>query len=229
MMCLNDRYPDCYCVDVINEIAADPDELYFFKENNIPLYEFDENGIRIDDWYKLLGKDYYIEIFKLARQVFGENTKLFYNDCNEGNKEKQKTYSFIINNIKEYENKYNIHLLDGFGMQSHFWGSEDENIEYMDNLYSFYTNLDLEIQITEFDVSNHSNKNVQNSIFENFIKIIPKYNITNFTTWGLNDLVSWYSEYDATLIDKDCNFKSFTQKYIDTFSNKNSKRKEDNK
>ena len=186
---------------------------------NKPIYEFDENGIRKDDWYNLIGKDYYIEIFKIARKIFG-NIKLFYNDCNEGNKLKQKYFTNIITNIKQYEKENNIHLIDGFGMQSHYWGSNDENKKYMENMYSFYTKLNLEIQITEFDISNHSTKKMQESIFENFIEVIQNYNINTFTTWGLNDLVSWYSEYDATLIDKNCDFKDFTQKYLNYFSNK---------
>lgn len=220
MICLKERYPRAYCVDVINEMAADPDELNAFKEEGIPLYEYDENGIRKDFWYKTLGKYYYIEIFQLARDVFGNDVKLFYNDNNEGNKEKQKTFITIINNIKEYEKSTGNHIIDGFGMQSHFWGSNDETKDFMEKMYSFYTNLELEIQITEFDVCNHSTKEIQNSIFKNFIEVAPKYGIDTFTMWGLNDIVSWCGEDDASLIDSECNFKSFTEKYLKAFSNK---------
>ncbi len=220
MQCLKDRYPNAYCVDVINEMAADPDEIRIYKEEGLPIYEYDDEGIRMDYWYKTLGKHYYIEIFKMAREIFGEDVKLFYNDCNEGNKEKQKIYTTAINYIKEYEKQNGIHLLDGFGMQSHYWGSEDESKEYMEELYSFYTSLGLEIQITEFDVSNHSNKDIQNSIFNNFIDVAPKYGIETFTMWGLNDIVSWYGEDEASLVDKNCDLKSFTEKYLKAFSNK---------
>lgn len=220
MQCLKDRYPNAYCVDVINEMAADPDEIRIYKEEGLPIYEYDDEGIRMDYWYKTLGKHYYIEIFKMAREIFGEDVKLFYNDCNEGNKEKQKMFITAINNIKEYERQNGVHLIDGFGMQSHYWGSEDESKEYMEELYSFYTSLGLEIQITEFDVSNHSNKEIQNSIFNNFIEIAPKYGIETFTMWGLNDIVSWYGEDEASLVDKNCNLKPFTEKYLKAFSNK---------
>ena len=218
MECLKERYPNAYCVDVINEMAADPDEIRIYKEEGLPIYEYDDEGIRIDYWYKTLGKHYYIEIFKLAREVFGNDIKLFYNDCNEGNKEKQKIFVTAINNIKKYEQENNIKLLDGFGMQSHYWGSEDENKEYMEDIYLFYTRLDLEIQITEFDVSNHSTKEIQESIFNNFVEVAPKYGIEIFTTWGLNDIVSWHSEYEASLVNSNCEFKSFTEKYLKAFS-----------
>ena len=220
MQCLKDRYPNAYCVDVMNEIAADPDEIRIYKEEGLPIYEYDDEGIRMDYWYKILGKHYYIEIFKMAREIFGEDVKLFYNDCNEGNKEKQKMFTTAINNIKEYERQNGVHLIDGFGMQSHYWGSEDESREYMEDLYSFYTSLGLEIQITEFDVSNHSNKDIQNSIFNNFIEVAPKYGIETFTMWGLNDIVSWYGEDEASLVDKNCDLKPFTEKYLKVFSSK---------
>lgn len=220
MQCLKDRYPNAYCVDVINEMAADPDEIRIYKEEGLPIYEYDDEGIRMDYWYKILGKHYYIEIFKMAREIFGEDVKLFYNDCNEGNKEKQKMFTTAINNIKEYERQNGVHLIDGFGMQSHYWGSEDESREYMEDLYSFYTSLGLEIQITEFDVSNHSNKDIQNSIFNNFIEVAPKYGIETFTMWGLNDIVSWYGEDEASLVDKNCDLKPFTEKYLKVFSSK---------
>lgn len=220
MQCLKDRYPNAYCIDVINEMAADPDEIRIYKKEGLPIYEYDDEGIRMDYWYNTLGKHYYIEIFKMAREVFGEDVKLFYNDCNEGNKEKQKIFITAINNIKEYERQNGIRLIDGFGMQSHYWGSEDETKEYMEDLYSFYTSLGLEIQITEFDVSNHSNKEIQDSIFNNFIEVVPKYGIETFTMWGLNDIVSWYGEDEASLIDKNCDFKPFSEKYLKAFSNK---------
>lgn len=220
MQCLKDRYPNAYCVDVINEMAADPDEIRIYKEEGLPIYEYDDEGIRMDYWYKTLGKHYYIEIFKMAREIFGEDVKLFYNDCNEGNKEKQKMFVVAINHIKEYERQNGIHLIDGFGMQSHYWGSEDESREYMEDLYSFYTGLGLEIQITEFDVSNHSNKEIQNSIFNNFVEVVPKYGIETFTMWGLNDIVSWYGDDEASLVDKNCDLKPFTEKYLKAFSSK---------
>lgn len=227
MQCLAERYPNCYCVDVINEMAADPDELRFLKEENEPLYKYDDEGIRIDFWYEVLGKYYYIEIFKMARDIFGSSMKLFYNDNNEGNKEKQQIYLKIFENIKKYEAENGIKILDGFGMQSHYWGDETETKEYMEELYSFYTNLGLDIQITEFDVSNHSNKEQQLSIFNNFIDVAKKYDIKAFTMWALNDELSWLSKYSPVLVDSNYDIKDFAQEYIEHFSNKrkNAKRK----
>ena len=220
MECLRDRYPKAYCVDVINEMAADPDEIRFCQEDGLPVYEYDDEGIRIDYWYQALGKHYYVEVFRLAREVFGDEVKLFYNDNNEGNKEKQQTYKTAIGHIRQYEQEHHIRLIDGFGMQCHFWGSAVEDRDMMERMFSFYTSLGVELQITEFDVSCHSTKTIQDSIFNNFVEVASRFGIEVFTTWGLNDVVSWYGDDEASLVDSNCDFKPFTHKYIETFSNK---------
>ena len=165
MQCLKERYPDAYSVELINEIAADPDEIRMLREEGKPVYEVDDEGVRIDEWYRLLGKHYYIEIFRLAREVFGDRIKLFYNDNNEGNREKQIIFKTVIDQIKAYEQEHGIRLIDGFGMQCHFWGSETETRAYMEEMFNHCKRLGVELQITEFDVSNHSTKEIQESIF----------------------------------------------------------------
>lgn len=218
MMCLKERYPKCYCVDVINEMAADPAELRYLKEENKPLYEYDDEGIRIDFWYKVLGKHYYIDIFRMARDIFGDDVKLFYNDNNEGNKEKQKTYKVVFNNFKKYEQEHGVKIFDGFGMQSHFWG--DETKEFMTEMFDFYTSQEIDIQITEFDVSSNCSKEQQYQIFEDFIDVIKDYNISVFIMWGLNDELSWLAEEEPLLVDKNYELKGFAGDYIKHFSNK---------
>ena len=220
LQCLKDRYPDAYSIELINEIAADPDEIRFLRDEGKPVYDVDDEGVRIDDWYRLLGKHYYIEVFRLAREVFGDRIKLFYNDNNEGNREKQIIFKTVIDRIKAYEREHRVRLIDGFGMQCHFWGSEDETRAYMEDMFSFCTSLGIEVQITEFDVSNHSTKEIQESVFNTFPEVARKYGITVFTTWGLNDIVSWLHGEEASLVDADCELKPFTMKYIEAFSGK---------
>ncbi len=220
MQCLKERYPNACGVDLINEIAADPDEIRMLREEGKPLYDVDDEGVRIDGWYRLLGKHYYIEVFWLAREVFGDRIKLFYNDNNEGNREKQVIFKTVIGQIKAYEREHGVHLIDGFGMQCHFWGSEDETRAYMDEMLSFCTDLGMEVQITEFDVSRHSTKEAQESIFSSFPEAARRYGIGVFTTWGLNDIVSWLHGEEASLVDSDCELKPFTMRYIEAFSGK---------
>jgi endo-1,4-beta-xylanase len=220
MQCLKERYPDAYGVELINEIAADPDEIRMLREEGKPVYEVDDEGVRIDEWYRLLGKHYYIEIFRLAREVFGDRIKLFYNDNNEGNREKQIIFKTVIDQIKAYEQEHGIRLIDGFGMQCHFWGSETETRAYMEEMFNHCKRLGVELQITEFDVSNHSTKEIQESIFSSFAEVASQYGIEVFTTWGLNDIVSWLHGEEASLVNSRCDPKPFTMKYIEAFSGK---------
>ncbi|QTE69133.1 endo-1,4-beta-xylanase [Clostridiales bacterium] len=220
MQCLKERYPDAYSVELINEIAADPDEIRILREEGKPVYDVDDEGVRIDDWYKLLGKDYYVEIFRLAREVFGDQIKLFYNDNNEGNREKHIIFKKVISRIKAYEQEHGVRLIDGFGMQCHFWGSENETRQYIEEMFDHCKRLGVELQITEFDVSNHSTKMIQESIFTSFPEVAKQNGIEVFTTWGLNDIVSWLHGEEASLVDSNCDLKSFAMKYIEAFSGK---------
>lgn len=220
MQCLKERYPKAYSAELINEIAADPDELRFLREEGNPVYDYDDEGVRIDDWYQLLGKHYYVELFRLAREVFGPRIKLLYNDNNEGNREKQVYFKTVIDQIKECEQEHRIKLIDGFGMQCHFWGSESEDRTFMEEMLTYCRSLGVELQVTEFDVSNHSTKEIQESIFNNFAEAAPRNGIRVFTTWGLNDTVSWLHGEEASLVDADGNPKAFTMKYIEAFSDK---------
>lgn len=126
----------------------------------------------------------------------------------------------MIDRIREYEREHGVKLIDGFGMQCHFWGSACETREYMEQMFEFLRGLDVELEVTEFDVSNHSTKEIQTSIFENFPEVARRYGIEVFTTWGLNDTIAWLHEEEAALLDYDGNMKSFTMKYIETFSAK---------
>ena len=152
--------------------------------------------------------------------MFGDQIKLLYNDNNEGNREKQIIFKTVIDRIKAYERDHHIRLIDGFGMQCHFWGSADETRAYMEDMFSFCTSLGVEVQITEFDVSNHSTKEIQESIFNTFPEVARQYGIQVFTTWGLNDIVSWLHGEEASLVDANCDLKPFAMKYIEAFSEK---------
>jgi hypothetical protein len=151
-------------------------------------------------------------------EIFGDKIKLLYNDNNEGNREKQRTFKTVIDNIKDYEREHGVKLIDGFGMQCHFWGSEDEDKNFMEEMFQQCSRFGVELQVTEFDVSNHSTKEIQQSIFNNFVEVAQKKGIEIFTTWGLNDIVSWLHGEEASLVDSNCDLKPFTMKYIKAFS-----------
>ena len=88
----------------------------------------------------------------------------------------------------------------------------------MEEMFEQCSRFGVELQVTEFDVSNHSTKEIQQSIFNNFVEVAQKKGIEIFTTWGLNDIVSWLHEEEASLVDSNCDLKLFTMKYIKAFS-----------
>ena len=175
MQCLKERYPNAYSMELINEIAADPAEIRSLKEEGKTVYDFDDEGVRIDEWYKLMGKHYYIELFRMAREIFGDKIKLLYNDNNEGNREKQLTFKTVIDNIKDYEREHGVKLIDGFGMQCHFWGSEDEDKNFMEEMFQQCSRFGVELQVTEFDVSNHRLKKFSNRYLTILRKLLRKW------------------------------------------------------
>ena len=61
---------------------------------------------------------------------------------------------------------------------------------------------------------------IRESIFSTFPEVARQYGIEVFTTWGLNDVVSWLHGEEASLVDADCDLKPFTMKYIEAFSGK---------
>ncbi len=88
----------------------------------------------------------------------------------------------------------------------------------MDEIFSFCMNLGVEVEITEFDVSSHSAKEIQESIFNAFPEAAKQYGIKVFTAWGLNGTVSWLHGDDASLVDSNCGLKPFAMKYTEAFS-----------
>ena len=74
----------------------------------------------------------------------------------------------------------------------------------MEKMFEQCSRFGVELQVTEFDVSNHSTKEIQQSIFNNFAEVAQKKGIEIFTTWGLNDIVSWLHGEEASLVDSNC-------------------------
>lgn len=220
------KYPNCYCWDVINEIANSAD-----KENDSAKVR--NSDLRNSKWNEYIGKDsegndFYIEVLKLARKNLPQGTKLFYNEYDEFEDEKRKSIIGIIDNIKEYEkdhiDEFPNGLLDGIGLQSHY----DIIIppEKMDKTFEEFYKTGKEIQITEADIPvrlykkdgkvEYSKDEIKkvDKLWSQMFKSISKYNIESFTSWGISDELSWFIKEDkgkATLIDEKGNLKSVSK------------------
>lgn len=208
---MGERYPNCYCWDVINEIVPDVQKEGISEEER-------EDGLRHSMWYDYLGEEYYIDVLELARDNLPQGTKLFYNEYGEQNEEKREKILNVIEKIKEYEEREGKVLLDGIGLQSHY---DVNNIteEKIEEIYSDFSRTGKEVQITEIDIiSDTENKSEKfEKLWQKEFECAQKYGIDSFTGWGVCDSLSWYSNFGTqlTMVDKFGNVKEFAREFIE--------------
>lgn len=199
----NTNYPGLiYCWDVVNE-AIEPNSTSgdnYRCENNL--------------WYEVIGPDYIEKAFEYARKYADPDQKLFYNDY--GCYVKEKTFA-IYDMAAALKEKG---LIDGIGMQSHIGMTDPSILDYEWAITKFAT-LDVDIQITELDVSQPDNSETgQQQLATRYKKVFEMYkrlddmgtaNITNVTIWGFTDDRSWLSDETGVkyplLFDKDVQVK----------------------
>lgn len=193
---VQEEYPGViYCWDVVNE-AVDP-------ESADPESPFQCRTKLMQDpnpWYETIGQDYVEMAFTYARKYADSDVKLFYNDYNTYQAPKTDGIYTLCESLKEKG------LIDGIGMQG-YWGIDYPPMSDIENAIKRFSELGLEIQITELSVG------VDKENDDMFKKQADKYseifnllcdmdtqgggsaNITNVTVFGL---VDHYREGDTT-------------------------------
>ncbi len=182
--------PDVEYLDFFNELAYDEGMHGEKRENTTSKGVTLETGIdpkftnskgeKVSVFEHLFGDRYYIDLLLCARKVMAEeekaqnrkiNTKLMYNDFGHENGNKCRNILNILKDIRDYEKEYNIHLLDGVGIQCRLTSdiltvdenkkpnelfSDKRSLENIETFIELARNIDttipLEIQITELDV-----------------------------------------------------------------------------
>ena len=217
MKSVGERYPNCYCWDVINEIVPDIHIPHCSQEER-------EDGLRHSKWFEYLGKDFYIDILEIARDNLPEGTKLFYNEYGEQYPEKRKAIIQIINNIKRYEEKTGKVLLDGIGLQSHYDIEMTE--EQIEEVFRDFSATGKEIQVTEMDVIpgygergqplKYSSEDITkyDKIWKKVFECMNQYGITNFTGWGISDDLTWHLDTKCTMISENGEIKEFARNFL---------------
>lgn len=160
----------------------------------------DDGSLRDCYWKEIIGDDYIWHAFNYANKYAPDHIKLYYNDFNE----QFKTQAIIdlANDLVDEDGKS---LIDGIGCQGHLY-TRDSIDQYILMLKSF-SNLDLDVQITELDISLGTWENVLNPTEENlvdqgkyFYELISKIvrenldgntNVSGITFWGFDDGLSW--------------------------------------
>lgn len=178
-----------YAWDVVNEAIADngggPD------------------GMRITPWYTLIGPDYIEKAFEFARAADPE-AKLYYNDYYTEVPEKREHIYQLLKKLKAKN------LIDGVGLQSHH-GLFSPSIPEIEKTIQQFSQLDLDIQITELDVDSGISPSSplpadiaarQGKRYNDLFELYKKYKdtISSVSIWGVQDEKSYNNH--AMLFDE---------------------------
>ncbi len=178
-----------YCWDVVNEAIEDRGS------------EF----LRKSPWLACIGEDYIGRAFEIAHRA-DSKCALFYNDYNNERPEKRdKTYR-LLKELKE--SNIPVH---GVGIQGHFDIRDEQLIPNLKTALDCYAELDLQIQITELDVSMYAFPDFrsdvlvptkemqerQGEVYCQLFELLRQYRevITGVTLWGTRDSVSWRNDF----------------------------------
>ncbi|MBB6480048.1 endo-1,4-beta-xylanase [Spirochaeta isovalerica] len=179
MSALIDRYGDIvYAWDVVNE-AVDTSQ---------------PDNMRRTPWYNSIGPDYVDQAFLLAREL-APNAGLFLNDYETFEPAKRDALFSLVKGMKERGIP-----VDGVGLQLHLTLSHPP-LEEIEKTIDLFRTLDVEIHITELDMSLYSREfqTMEEPDGDSLIRQAHRYKdlfdifvknddiITSVTFWGFND------------------------------------------
>ncbi|NLL40188.1 MAG: endo-1,4-beta-xylanase [Clostridiales bacterium] len=176
----------------------------------------EDGSLRDCLWKQVIGEDYIWHAFSFAKKYAPDSIGLFYNDYNE-----QFKAEYIVKLAQSLVDENGNYLIDGIGCQGHLY-TQDSIDSYIETLKSF-SDIGLDVQITELDVSlgswmtidsaTEENLKVQGRYFYELISRIIEENeagntrISSITYWGFVDNLSWRSPRSPLLYDAEINPK----------------------
>ncbi len=188
------RYKDdIYAWDVVNEAISDKQDEFY----------------RDSKWYQICGEEFIQRAFEYAHEA-APNALLFYNDYSEINPVKREKIYQLVKNLKEAGVP-----IDGVGLQGH-WSIYEPSEEVLRSTIDAFTDLGVQIQITELDVSvypkEHSRrartaedddtlteemKTKQAEQYEMIFRVFreKKDAIQAVTFWNISDRQSWLDNF----------------------------------
>ena len=182
-----------YAWDVVNEAVADESDRIY----------------RQSPWYQICGEEFIAKAFEYAHAA-DPDARLFYNDYNADWPEKSTRISTMLSDL--IDRGVPIH---GMGMQGH-WSVNNPSEAELTAALQKYTELGLEVQITELDVSIHPWEKERREMradesdaltaemarlqYEKYQSLFQffranKTQISGVTFWGLTDAHSWLGSY----------------------------------
>lgn len=158
------------------------------------------------NWYKAFGDyDYITKAFEYADKYAPDYMKLYYNDYNTSDTNKQND---ILNLLKDAKAAGTV---DGIGMQSHLGDGTDMTNHV--NALKKYCEAGYDVQITELDITTSAgNFDKQATAYRNLFDELVKakkegYSISSVTIWAVSDNFSWKNGQLPVLFNSDLSNK----------------------
>jgi len=159
----------------------------------------EENGAyRNSFWYQKTGTEYIKVAFQTASAVkkqLGLNTKLYYNDYNTDRINGKSTGA--LNNIVKFLKNQGIEI-NGMGFQAHLTAGQVASVNDQIANMKRFTDLGLEVAITELDVKvgstnpSQASQRQQATDYQNTIAACKQLNgCVGVTVWDFSDQHSW--------------------------------------
>lgn len=161
--------------------------------------------LRETQWLRSIGPDYIEMAFRFAHEA-DPDAKLYYNDYNLNVNTKATVVNAMVKDL--LEKGVPIH---GIGMQGHY--STDVSISSVENSIKMFSQLGVEVSISELDVTvNNASGSLtreqevrQAIVYAKLFKLFKEYKdaIVRVTFWGTVDNKSWRSDKFPCLFSRD--------------------------
>ena len=164
----------------------------------------EDGSFRNSVWFEAMGPSYIDIAFRQARQSAPTAT-LLYNEYDVAFKGPKSTAMIeLMQTLKDAGTP-----IDGVGFQLHVFADFDRFDEVEDRFQAI-ANLDLDVYITELDVSLHADSTLeqQADVYARILSAcLNQPRCKAFQSWGFTDMYSWRREHKPLIFDDSYQFK----------------------
>lgn len=164
----------------------------------------DDGSLRNSIWHEAMGPSYIDIAFRQARQS-APDAILLYNEYDVAYAgPKSSAMVDLMQTLKDAGTP-----IDGVGFQLHLFADFDR-FEEVAETFQKIANLDLDIYVTELDVSMRSEHSLdqQAHVFEQILSAcLNQPRCKAFQSWGFTDMYSWRSDYQPLMFDEQYRIK----------------------
>lgn len=158
--------------------------------------------LRVSNWTKVVGDDYVLRAFELARKYAPEGVKLYYNDYNTAYEPKQ---TGIVNLLTALQAEGTV---DGYGFQMHH-DIRQPGYASIEKAFKRIAAMGLRLRISELDVTVpdtlDTSFEAQAKLYGQIMKLAVSYadQVEAVQVWGVTDDLSWRARQYPLLFNGD--------------------------